>query len=184
MVVLDISIKLISWRIVPSGILRLVALVRTDVSEELSASFIRVTRIGVLGTILAVTSNRRTLRRNTTLMTEALFSFEASIFTRVTLGNILEDAILFCFLFEEIRTMDKVQKLNSNECYTPSSEPLRKYLPFFLFTAVKTSNLTSWFLIRLNVLTGKWTRHIRNSRWLSTSHTVLCSVLQQQPPIL
>jgi hypothetical protein len=37
------------------------ALVRTDVSEELSAFFIRVTRIGELGTTLAVTSNRRTL---------------------------------------------------------------------------------------------------------------------------
>jgi hypothetical protein len=36
--------------------------VRTDVSEELSASFISVTRIGELGTTLAVTSNRRTLR--------------------------------------------------------------------------------------------------------------------------
>jgi hypothetical protein len=36
--------------------LRGVALVRTDVSEELSASFIRVTRIGELGT-LAITSN-------------------------------------------------------------------------------------------------------------------------------
>jgi hypothetical protein len=35
---------------------------RTDVSEELSASFIRVTRIGELGTTSAVTSNRRTLR--------------------------------------------------------------------------------------------------------------------------
>jgi hypothetical protein len=42
-----------------------VALVRTDVSEELIAYFIRVTRIGELGTTLAVTSNRRTLRRNT-----------------------------------------------------------------------------------------------------------------------
>jgi hypothetical protein len=30
------------------------------------------------------------------------------------------------FMFVEIRTMDKVQKLNSNECYTPSSEPFRK----------------------------------------------------------
>jgi hypothetical protein len=40
-------------------------LLRTDVSEELSASFIRVTRIGELGTTLAVTSNWRTLRRNT-----------------------------------------------------------------------------------------------------------------------
>jgi hypothetical protein len=45
--------------------LRRVALVRTDVSEELSATFIRVTRIGELETMLAVTSNRRTLRRNT-----------------------------------------------------------------------------------------------------------------------
>jgi hypothetical protein len=34
----------------------LVALVRTDVSEELNASFIRVTRIGELK-MLAVTSN-------------------------------------------------------------------------------------------------------------------------------
>jgi hypothetical protein len=48
-----------------SGMLPRVALVRTDVSEELSASNIRVTRIGALGTPLAVTSNRRTLRRNT-----------------------------------------------------------------------------------------------------------------------
>jgi hypothetical protein len=38
--------------------LRRVALVRTNVSEELSASFIRVTRIGELGTTLAVISNR------------------------------------------------------------------------------------------------------------------------------
>jgi hypothetical protein len=47
-----------------SGMLRRVALIRTDVSKELSISFIRVTRIGGLGTTLAVISNRRTLRRN------------------------------------------------------------------------------------------------------------------------
>jgi hypothetical protein len=50
---------------VSSGMLHRVAIVRTDVSEELSASFIRVTRIGELGTMLAVISNRHTLRRNT-----------------------------------------------------------------------------------------------------------------------
>jgi hypothetical protein len=44
------------------GMLRRVALVRTDISEELRASFIRVTRIDELGTTLAGTSNRRTLR--------------------------------------------------------------------------------------------------------------------------
>jgi hypothetical protein len=47
-----------------SGMLRRMALVRIGVSEELSASIIRVTRIGELGTTLAVTSNQRTLRRN------------------------------------------------------------------------------------------------------------------------
>jgi hypothetical protein len=45
-----------------SGMLRRVALARTDVLQELSASFIRVTRLGEQGTMLAVTSNRRTLR--------------------------------------------------------------------------------------------------------------------------
>jgi hypothetical protein len=44
-----------------SGMLSHVALVRTDVSEELSTSIIRVTRIGELGTTIAVTSNRRTV---------------------------------------------------------------------------------------------------------------------------
>jgi hypothetical protein len=39
------------------GMLGRVILVRTDVSEELNASIIRVARIGELGTTLAVTSN-------------------------------------------------------------------------------------------------------------------------------
>jgi hypothetical protein len=47
-----------------SGMLRRVALGRTDISEELSASIVRVPTIGELGTTLAVTSNRHTLRRN------------------------------------------------------------------------------------------------------------------------
>jgi hypothetical protein len=73
-----------------SGLLRRVALVRTDVSEELSASFIGLTRIGELGTTLAVTSNRHTLRRNT----EALSPFETLVLTRGTRRNIPEDTIL------------------------------------------------------------------------------------------
>jgi hypothetical protein len=49
--------------------LRRVALVRTDVSEELSASFIRMTRIYEVGTTLAPT-----LRRNTNTNTWYFFT--------------------------------------------------------------------------------------------------------------
>jgi hypothetical protein len=71
-----------------SGMLRLVSLVRTDVSEELSTSIIRVTKIGEIGTTLAVTSYRRTLRRN------ALSSSETSFLTKATRRNISEYTIL------------------------------------------------------------------------------------------
>jgi hypothetical protein len=49
------------WDVAPC-----VALVRTDVSEELSASIIKAKTIGELGTTLARNSSRRSLRRNTT----------------------------------------------------------------------------------------------------------------------
>jgi hypothetical protein len=75
-----------------SGMLRRVALVRTDVTEELSASFIRVTRIGELRKTVAVTSNRRSIL--VTLMKEALNLSETSLLTRATRRNIPEDAIL------------------------------------------------------------------------------------------
>jgi hypothetical protein len=64
---------------VSSGMLRRVALVRTEVLEELSASFIRI----VPSSPILVT-----------LMKEALSSTETSVLTRATRRNIPEDTIL------------------------------------------------------------------------------------------
>jgi hypothetical protein len=64
------------------------ALVSTDVSEEVIASITRVKRISELGTMLAVTSNRSTLRSSIVisliifnLMMEAIHSSKTSVLT-------------------------------------------------------------------------------------------------------
>jgi hypothetical protein len=102
-----------------------VDLVRTGVSEELRASFIRVARIGELGTTLAVTNNRRSdakkflrsVRRLlvtasvvpsspilVTLMKEARSSSETSALTRATWRKMPEYAILHSHRRENLKS--------------------------------------------------------------------------------
>jgi hypothetical protein len=93
--------------------------VRTDVSEEINASVIRVTRIVELGTTLAATdfvflrSVRWLLVAASvvpispilvTLMMETLSSSETSVLTRATWRNIPGDGILHSHLRENLKS--------------------------------------------------------------------------------
>jgi hypothetical protein len=98
------------------------ALVRTDISEERSASIIRVTRIGEVETTSAVNSNPFTLRRNTVfrllvtayvvpsspilvnMIIEAICSSETSVLTRIIQRNIQEDGILRSHHHENLKS--------------------------------------------------------------------------------
>jgi hypothetical protein len=95
--------------------LRLVALVRTDFSEELSAFYIKVTRIGELGTTQLRSVRRLLVTASVvpsspilvTLRKEALSSSETSVHTRATWRNIPEDTNLNLKSYTENTTFRK-----------------------------------------------------------------------------
>jgi hypothetical protein len=75
-----------------SGMLRHVAPIRTDISDERITSVIRVTRIGELGTLLV------------TLIMEVIRSPESSDLTRATRPNIPEYVIFHSLRRENLRS--------------------------------------------------------------------------------
>jgi hypothetical protein len=96
----DIQVNYSISRMASSGMLLRVALVRTDVSEEPSASFIRVTRntnsvfLRSVRRLLVAASVVPSSQLLVTLIKEALSSSETSVLTRATRRNIPEDIIL------------------------------------------------------------------------------------------
>jgi hypothetical protein len=107
-----------------SGMLRRVALVRTDFSEERRASIIRVTRIGEVGTALAATSNRRTL---------CISSQSASI---VVKASVVPSTQILVTLKKEALSSSERRFLQEPHGVTSQKTT------FFIVSVVKTSNLT------------------------------------------
>jgi hypothetical protein len=104
------------------GMLRRVALVRTDVSEEHSASFITVTRIGELGTTIGVTSEKISIFR--------------SVRRLLVTANVIPSSPILVILMKEALSFSETSVLTK-----VTTEVTSQKTPFFIVTAVKTSNL-------------------------------------------
>jgi hypothetical protein len=118
-----------------SWMLHRVALIRTYVSEERITSIISLSRMGELGK-LAVSSSRRRLRRNTTLLGILYSKFYVqyivclrSVRRFLDTSNVVPSSPILVALMMEA--------LSSSETSVTSQKAV-----FFIVTAVNTSNLT------------------------------------------
>jgi hypothetical protein len=141
--------------------LRRVALVRTEVSEELSASFIRVTRIGVLGTTLAVTSNRPTLRINSI----GAFACRDRIIRYQSLGMIMSACV-------EVRTE-----------YFTNANPKR--VPMYELAVANHVIGRKWLMPLCAPCSNVGTSHRRRkSIWCNMGNELKRAIGPEEPPVV
>jgi hypothetical protein len=131
-----------------SGMLRRLALVRTDASEELSASIIKEARIGELGTTLALISNRRTLKSYILFIQHIKSSFRFL--------TVISSPLKFHYYFVQIWT--RTYKAFNNILKTSDDGGQRsECLSFWHFSIV--------FLLSATEHSVLWTESVDHLRW-------------------
>jgi hypothetical protein len=145
---------------------RRVALVRSDVSEECFASIIRVKKFSELGTAIATTNDWRNSDRLSvlqllvtanvlsslilsTLMMEAIHSFETSVLTRATRHHTQEDGNLHSHRRDNLKSyITYLAGLCNGDVmcllWGTNSVFISQKTAFFIVTVVRTSNLVCY----------------------------------------
>jgi hypothetical protein len=117
------------WRTPSCEMWHRVALVRTNVSEERTASNIRVTRIGEIGTTLGVTSNWSMLQRK-------IWSFHGGVYEEFSVEYFHSTLLTPSFLWSEILLVSALIILQFVSSYPHCSPGLASVAWIFLRIAL------------------------------------------------